>query len=254
MSSKFFNYIFLISFIGIFFSCKQPKTGVNYDLLNNSTLEIQEIDFEYFSTKARIQFQDDKNNISASANIRIKKDSIIWFSITPALGIEAARGFITKDSLIMINRLNKEYVKHDFVSLSESFNFNIDYNLIQAMLLGNMPLKKNEDALVSREKKHFLVRQEEGNINADHLISASTMKVERVHMLQEPEGNTLTLQYSNFNMIDQYALPFNTIISLSYKDGGTLVNTHLNIDYIKAEISQTPLSFPFSIPTKYERK
>lgn len=235
-------------------SCRRPQTGVDYDFLDKTKLEVQEIDFIYFSAKSKIQYQDHNNNISATANIRIKKDSIIWFSITPALGIEAARGIITQDSIVLMNRLNKEYSVYDFATLSQKFNFNLDYNLVQAILLGNMPLEKSPDALVSRDRNFYHIKQEEGNISADNYISARTMKVERVHMVQEPEGNVLTLHYNNFNMVDQYAMPFSNMISLSFNTDEGIVGTMLNLEFNKAEITNTPLSFPFSIPPKYERK
>ncbi|MDQ3537110.1 MAG: DUF4292 domain-containing protein [Bacteroidota bacterium] len=244
----------LIFYLIFIFSCRRPQTGVDYDYLDKNKLEVQEIEFTYFSSKAKIQYQDINNNVSANANLRIKKDSIIWFSITPALGIEAARGIITQDSIIIINRLNKEYVVYDFATISQKFNFNIDYYLLQAILLGNMPLEKNPDALVSREQNFYHIKQEEGNISADNYISARTMKVEKVQMVQEPDGNTLSLQYNNFNMVDQYAMPFSSLISLNYKTEEGMVNTLLNLDFNKAEIVHTPLSFPFSIPSKYERK
>jgi hypothetical protein len=55
-------------------------------------------------------------------------------------------------------------------------------------------------------------------------------------------------------MVDQYAMPFSSLISLNYKTEEGMVNTLLNLDFNKAEIVHTPLSFPFSIPSKYERK
>lgn len=246
-------YLLVIN-LGFIFSCRRPPAGIDYDYLDRDKLDIQEIDFSYFQTRAKVQYQDDKNNISATANIRIKKDSLIWFSITPALGIEAARGLITKDSLFLMNRLNKEYVVHDFVSLSQRFNFEMDFNLLQAMLLGNMPIEKTPDALVSRDQNFYHVKQAEGNVSADNFISARTMKVERVQLVQEPEGNALTMLYDNFNMVGNYALPFSSVFSLVYKNEGNQVNTQLNMEYNRAEIIDTPLSFPFSIPPKYERK
>ncbi len=236
------------------FSCRRPQTGVDYDFLDKNKLDIQELQFNYFSSKAKIRFQDNNNNITANANIRIKKDSIIWFSITPALGIEAARGIITQDSIVLVNRLNKEFSVYDYKTLGQKFNFDLDYNLLQSILLGNMPLEKTPDAIVSRDKEHYHIKQVEGNISAENYISARTMKVEKVQMVQEPEGNVLNLTYGNFNMIDQYAMPFSVMINLIYKSDSGNVSTTLNLDFNKAEILDSAISFPFSIPIKYERK
>jgi len=44
------------------------------------TLAIQEIDFEYLHGKARLNFKDDKKERDVKANIRIRKDSVIWMT------------------------------------------------------------------------------------------------------------------------------------------------------------------------------
>lgn len=248
-------FLIFLGFTFIFFSCKRQTSGIKWDFLDKNRLEIKEVDFDYFSAKSRIKFKDSDSNLSSSANIRIKKDSIIWFSVTPALGIEAARGIITQDSIIILNRLEKVYIAHDYKSLSAKYNFDISYDLLQAILLGNMPLELNSGDLVERADNFYVVKQEDGLVNVDNYVSARTMKLERVEMVENPTKNTLSLIYGQFQMLDEYAIPHSSVISLNYKSPeGDVKNTRIEIDFSKAEIAEEALNFPFNIPQKYERK
>ena len=45
-----------------------------------SVLNIEEIDFDYFQGKARMILRDANKEREVKANIRIRKDSVIWMS------------------------------------------------------------------------------------------------------------------------------------------------------------------------------
>lgn len=62
-----------------------------------------------FSAKLKIDYQGRDASDHATAYIRIKKDSLIWISLTGALGIEGFRLLINKDSVRMMNKLDKNY-------------------------------------------------------------------------------------------------------------------------------------------------
>ena len=66
------------------------------------TLEIQEIDFEYFHGKARMVFQDDKKERDVKANIRIRKDSVIWMNFS-VIGVQGGKALINRDSITIIS-------------------------------------------------------------------------------------------------------------------------------------------------------
>ncbi|HAR20844.1 MAG TPA: DUF4292 domain-containing protein, partial [Cytophagales bacterium] len=51
---------------------------------------------------------DGTNQFSSPLTIRIRKDSVIWISVNPALGIEVVRALITKDSIFVIDKIHKD--------------------------------------------------------------------------------------------------------------------------------------------------
>ena len=69
------------------------------------------VDFEWLSFKARVDYTGDKRSENFTANIRMRKDSVIWASITSLMGIEVARLLITKDSVEVLDRLKKEIAR-----------------------------------------------------------------------------------------------------------------------------------------------
>jgi len=75
-----------------------------YQLLANR------IEFETFSAKINTDYEGgDGKKYDVNVFIRMKKDSLIWISVNGALGIEGMRVLIDKDSVRILNKLDKEY-------------------------------------------------------------------------------------------------------------------------------------------------
>ena len=72
-------------------------------------LKEKELKFDWFSAKFSAEYSNKGKENSFSGQIRIRKDSLIWISLTPMLGIEAVRLMISQDSVKLMNRLNDTY-------------------------------------------------------------------------------------------------------------------------------------------------
>src|SRR5688572_33166959 len=83
-------------------SAAAPLPGVAVNVINT--------EFKTFSAKGRMQLETPEEKIGSSVTIRIKKDSVIWISMVPGLGIEAIRARITPDTIQIINRLQRQYI------------------------------------------------------------------------------------------------------------------------------------------------
>jgi len=254
---KFMNnrLIFFACLIGVSLSFSCNRNLIRPSLNDGLDLKIEEFDFDYLKAKAKFEFKNGKNDLKANANIRIKKDSLIWMSISASLGIEGARTLITQDSMVVIDRLNKQYTVLDYKELSEKYNFQINYDLLQSVLLGNLSSPIQGEDKVSKELEHFLVLQDRGSVRMENYIGLNTMKLERAQWLDLPTQNTLTINYTNFQRIEGLIFPYKNKIVLEYiEPGESPLNTQINIEYNRAEISDKKERFPFNIPQKYERK
>lgn len=96
------------------------------------------------------------------ATLRMRRDSAIWVSISPALGIEVFRILLTPDSLKLISKVpdNKYYYVGRFDVLSDMLGTEIDFDMLQNLLVGNaLGLDKDEGRFRSEEddQLHLLI-------------------------------------------------------------------------------------------------
>lgn len=139
------KWLMVITAILFFYSCKvQEKENVKVKIkprsskfLVNKLLQ-HEFKFEYLSAKATVELTDTAGKeTSFKTHIRVKQDSAIWMSITPLLGIEMARVMITKDSVKLMNRTKNEYFIGDFEYINKLFGSDLDYQMLEALIIGN---------------------------------------------------------------------------------------------------------------------
>jgi hypothetical protein len=259
--------VLLFILAGIHFSCKKQPSR-SHSVKTDSTkvvvvdsvypaydFEVKNIDFIYFHSKSKFTYKDADNDIDATLNIRIKKDSIIWINVTPALGVEAVRGIIRPDSIIIVNKIAKDYYVYDFPSLSKKFNFNVNFQIIQALLMGNMPFPRTVKDKISLQGEYYQIKQQTDTLITDNYINIHSLKLEKLVFSQPFTTNSLTVNYANFIAVEpDKMIPFVSSLSLDYFFEGKKLNTFITINHQKPEFSDKGLKFPFNIPHKYERK
>ena len=251
MSKK--HFLILISLTTLFYACKRDLTGTASSAKNNK-LEIQAFDFDYLRGKAKVNYLENNERQNVKANIRIKKDSVIWIQFAGVGGIEGGRVLITKDSLTMIDRINKEFYSSSYEELANKYRFEVSYQLIESMIIGNLPFGFEKKDRVSRQSDHFLIRQKSDIHSVENYVSRSTQRLEKVSIEQASTRNTLNLLYKDFNMVNEVPFPFNSSATLKYNDRNKTLFTEINLIFSKAEIPDKPLKFPFNIPQKYARR
>jgi hypothetical protein len=234
----------------LFTACKRDLVGTKTK--KKDSVNVEEIDFEYFSTRTKVKYTEGDKQVNGTANIRIRKDSLIWISVSPSIGIEATRIMITKDTAIVINRMEKEYYIFNFEEISRYFNFKIDFDLIQSVLLGNLMIPIDDHTRVAKENQYFLIKQKSGPLDLQSYVLADNKKIETVLINEEVSKNFMTLKYSDFKETGPYLFPKACLVNLTYKSNKGPIVTSINLQHNKAEILDKALKFPFNIPTKYE--
>jgi hypothetical protein len=217
------------------------------------TLNIEEIDFEYFQGKARMMLRDAKKEREVKANIRIRKDSVIWMTFS-VIGVQGGKALINKDSITIVSNIDKEYYVFDYAELSKRYNFNINYDVIQAGMLGNLIMDRKDEDSIRQESSVYILKQKSGSVDVTNFVNAASMKIEKVEMKESNSSNSLTFNYSNFQPVGNRIFPYNGTINLFYKTLAGLLNTTIIFEYNKAEVGDKELKFPFNIPKRYERR
>ncbi len=222
-----------------------------------------EFSFEWLSLKASVDYTSHDETQSFDVHVRMRKDSAIWISIIPLLGIEAARVLVTKADMQILDRVHKTYTVHDFDYLEEMLKTRINFEIMQAVLVGNyFPYLKNEKlksvyeedscTILSTLNKRKLKRALEDKdpnkpivqdfwINTDYRISKSRMEDDR-------QNRSLEAAYATFTDAGSKLIPNKISVSISSQNP-----VRITVEYSKITVNE-PFTLPFSVPEKYERK
>src|SRR5690606_21447957 len=93
-------------------------------------------DIRSYSAKADISLRTATESRSFKAHVRAVRDSAVWLSITPALGIEVARALVTRDSVKLLDKLHDSYWLGDTAQAQARFGMQPGLKLLQEALLG----------------------------------------------------------------------------------------------------------------------
>jgi hypothetical protein len=197
--------------------------------------------------------RDDKKEKEVKANIRIRKDSVIWMDIS-VVGVSGARALINSDSLTIRSNVDKEYFVFEFSELSKRFSFPITYRILQAAMLGNLIYDRRPEDIVKSDGTFNVLEQRLGTITIVNYINIASTKLEKVELKEANTNNSLVITYSNFQNLGPKLFPYNGHIDILYKTPAGIIQNSINFEYSKAEVGDRELRFPFNIPKKYERR
>jgi hypothetical protein len=219
---------------------------------NLAGLTHNHIDFTTFSGHVHLNYEDkDGHDYDINAFIHIKKDSMIWVSINAALGIEAFRLLITKDSVKILDRLKKIVRLRSVSFLQEQIRLPIDFKTLQDLLVGNPIFLDTAHVLYYRKETHgqtslFSVGQTFTNfltLNPDFTVQHS--KLDDTDPLR---ARTCDMTFGEYDYSGP--VPFSAYRKVSVEENGKV---DIEIAYKQFKFNE-PLSYSFSIPKNYHRR
>ena len=235
---------------------KQPTSDPHLDSMKfikdtYNQLLANRIEFQTFSAKINTDYQgSDGKKYDVNVFVRMKKDSIIWVSVNGALGIEGMRLLINKDSVYILNKLDKEYQVRSIAYLQEVAALPLDLRTVQELIIGNpVFLDTNivsyatDGATISLLSEGQWFRHLISVNNNDHVVLHS--KLDDVDILR---NRTCFLNYSDYETDKGVKFSTNRTISVTEK---TKLDIKLNF---KQYAFNETLSYPFSVPKNYKRK
>ena len=246
-------FLFTFAILLIFISSCSKKSSTIGSNEGKANFELPESNFEYLTTRSKIKFETPNQSLSGTGSIRIKQDSVIWMSITAALGIEAGRVLVTQNEVAIMDRINRTYSVFDYPSLIRRFNFYVDYNILQEIFLGNMPFPLQEKDKINRKGNVWEVKQQLANLLVENFMHAGIMKLENLEIVQKPINNSLKMSFDGYENVSGMPIPFKSAVSLNYDTSGKKQQTTIQIEHSRVDISAEALTFPFSIPDRYTR-
>ncbi len=211
--------------------------------------------FDFFSTRFSGTATLDDRNYSVSGNIRIRKDSAIYVSVAPFLGIEIARAMITPDTVKFINRLENTYFVGDMRFINNMLGTDLDFYMLQSILVGsdfnhfttdNFQVRKDRGMMLL----HASARKREGKSSQTYQhnlwLDYKTWRIQQALLFQPDEKRVIRTNYQNFQNVDGQEFPAE--VSLEFSD--PVSRAELSMKYSRTSLNN-PRQMTFSIPPRY---
>lgn len=228
------------------------KTKADSLLMIQKTIENLQhnyINFKTFNAKIKVDYEDNKGKQpDVTAIVRIIKDSAIWVSLTASfLSIEIYRVLITKDSVILMNKQDREVQYRSLDYLQEVTQIPFDYKTLQDLLIGNpvfvdsniVYYKKTDDqilfSMVGNYFKHLLT------LSSDNYLLTHS-KLDDIDMSR---SRTADLTYGSYE--NKLGFNFSTYREITVSEKNKL---DIRLNYKQYEFNKE-LSVSFNIPKNY---
>ncbi len=223
------------------------------NLVNSTKETIQKniIDFKTFSAKIKLEIDDSKGKKpDLLANIRMIKDSAIWISISASiLNIEVFRVLVTKDSVILLNKQEKEVQYRSINYLQEITEIPFDFKTLQNLLIGN-PIFYNDSNITVRKLDEFLLVSSKSK-DFKNLLTISTIdntlkhsKLDDVNVARNRTADFTYDSYGDFN-----GLKFSTYREIVASEKNKL---DVRMNFKQFEFNKE-LSVYFFVPKNYKK-
>jgi hypothetical protein len=227
------------------------------DSLNNAANILQSLDtnrikFTTLSAKIKVEYED-KNGKQPDFNafVRLYKDSVLWISISATfLSIEAFRILVTKDSIIIVNKLNKKVEYHSFSYVEDIAQIPLNFSTLQDLIIGN-PIYVGDSIVAFRQTENHILVGTVGKFFKNLLtVSDQGHLIERCKMddINIGRNRTADLTYGGYEKN-------NGVSFATYREITVAEKTKVDISLVFKQYEfNKELSFPFSIPRNYKTK
>ena len=193
---------------------------------------------EWLALKGKVKLMLEKDSeVSLGISVRVRKDSLIWASVSAPFGIELFRAVITKDSVYYINRTNKTYFLKPITHISKILKTDIAFNEIHEIIMANPKIVKNKYSFKKTNDDFLLSTQD------DTYTISNFYRIRKGVLIDE--GNSLIYTYSNFSFKNNFPEQLELVLKLSSENP-----FNLKLNYSKVVFDQQQQT-PFKIPSSY---
>lgn len=201
-------------------------------------------------SKMSMEFNMNERNVNVSATCKIQKDSVIYLSIQPFMGIEMFKAEIMTDKIVVFDKMNRKYYQTDYAWFKSRFGVDIDFNSLQALIFNQFFCVGKKEILPDSCKLTPLAsgRNKIEYETLDMLQITETGVTNTIQQVLLKGKNTsyqLQANYEDFSVIN--AVNFPQTVKILATNEKTKVNCNFSI--LKVEFN-TDLKF---IPSNTER-
>ncbi len=274
-----------VLFTTSFTSCRTSRTVATREIRPMSAdrvirrVEKESPRYDYYSAdRVSLLIDSGGEKNSVSAQIKMKKDDRMIVTLRK-IGFPIGRGLLTRDSVVVVNFIDKSFVSDDYKALKKMFGIELEYNLVQAILTADISKFTDHDLMdreftssvdgrlyrleseynrkiaraMSRGQDRRLSRYMDSMDDQEFYsivawVCPEKFVVRKIEMNNIKTKQKIVVTYDGFEQTGRQLFP--TIIELDYAEKTRAMKLQLKIGKISL---QKERDFTFAIPERYEQ-
>lgn len=229
MKSIRFVMLLMMAASLVFTSCKTPKKAVT----ESQTVDTDSIGQKEFlnmvhassvqktrcvSSKVKFTVEMGPQRLNLTGNLRMYRDDVIRLQLMAFGFVEAGRMEFTQDEVLIVDRINKQYIKAPYRYIDFLRNSGINFHTLQALFWNELFIPGME-SVATKDLGHFttdlggdeaVIYLERGKINYSWLADQKTGRIKMTNiMYRDPyEGNSqLNWNYDEIGSLNGKPFP-----------------------------------------------
>jgi hypothetical protein len=211
-----------------------------------------------FSAKLNMNLTSGTRSLSSRANIRIVKDNALQISLQPLFGVEMFRLYINPDTVVVLDRMNKRYVKEAISTLKEHYPVGFDFYTMQSVFMNSLFVSGKNSVELSDYRKfnysrtagqnyYIDAKDAESGIEYSFIVNGDD-RVTFTHLMQPEKKQSLQWRYSNFAVLKDNTFPQKMNVTLSTS------SREINMEMLFSDIvTDEPILLTLNVPDNYSR-
>ena len=251
-------------------SCGSKKKTVQPQTMNQGTKEkanfIEHVQdnaqtAKFITSKVKFSVEVGPQKLTLTGNLKMKRDDVIRLQLMAFGFVEAGRIELTKEYVLIMDRINKQYLKAPYISVDFLRNSGLNFNTLQALFWNELfrpnqvSVKNEADDKDKKDKKKkekettlpakedlgiysiiesgddMIISREEGKMDYSWLASKQTALIRMANVLYKDRfhGNAqLNWDYNDFDLVGKTMFPKKHAITLTTTEKEVKLGMTLN--------------------------
>lgn len=204
---------------------------------------------KFVTSKVKFSVEVGPQKLTLTGNLKMKRDDVIRLQLMAFGFVEAGRIELTKDYVLIMDRINKQYLKAPYVQVDFLRNSGMNFNTLQALFWNELfrpnqtNVKKdtetqNVDYSIIASGDDMILGLEEGKMEYSWLVSKESALISMANILYRDKFNgncQLNWDYDEFQKLDQGQKYFPHKHAIQLITPKKTVKLGMTMNYIGAE-------------------
>lgn len=203
----------------------------------------------FITSKVKFSVETGAQKLTLTGNLKMKRDDCIRLQLMAFGFVEAGRIELTPDYILIMDRINKQYLKAPYVQVDFMRNNGLNFNTMQALFWNELtrPAKYsiNKETIPSDTAQYTMIESgddmvinlEAGKMLYSWLVNRTNGQIGMANMLFKDKLNDTSSQlnwdYEDFEEVNNKQFPKKSVITLTAPKKEVKLSMTLN--YIKHE-------------------